>query len=383
MFGFGNRVKNSFVGMIFGVLLIPGSVLLHGWNEYRTVHRSRGLAEAQHAVQSIPNAEPASNDLQGALVHVSGQAATTEVLEDIEFSLRENAIHLARRVEMFQWVEENAPRQSSDSTTSPRYVYRMQWSSEVNDSSRFHEPTGHENPAMHFPSRQVSAETVTVGVYRLNDGLKQSINNWEPVTPSQSAILETLGSEHPEQFIFRGSQLFWSSNLPDPERPRVGDLRISFEKVSPGPVSLVAKLNGNSFEPYFTSNGEEIQRLLVGEFSAHQIMSRLVTENNVLAWGLRFLGFGLCVGGFSLVLGPLKALVSFVPILGSLTGALVFVVSLLLAAVVSLTTIGLSWIAVRPVLGIGLLLLATLAAYVVYAIRKRNQPPVIDARMLV
>jgi hypothetical protein len=236
---------------------------------------------------------------------------------------------------------------------------------------------------MHFPSRQVSAETVTVGVYRLNDGLKQSINNWEPVTPSQSAILETLGSEHPEQFIFRGSQLFWSSNLPDPERPRVGDLRISFEKVSPGPVSLVAKLNGNSFEPYFTSNGEEIQRLLVGEFSAHQIMSRLVTENNVLAWGLRFLGFGLCVGGFSLVLGPLKALVSFVPILGSLTGALVFVVSLLLAAVVSLTTIGLSWIAVRPVFGIGLLLLATLAAYVVYAIRKRNQPPVIDARMLV
>ncbi len=30
--------------------MVPGSVALVSWNEYRTVHRSRGLAEAEKVV---------------------------------------------------------------------------------------------------------------------------------------------------------------------------------------------------------------------------------------------------------------------------------------------------------------------------------------------
>jgi hypothetical protein len=79
------------------------------------------------------------------------------------------------------------------------------------------------------------------------------------------------------------------------------------------------------------------------------------SSNARLTWILRLVGFVVMALGIGLVLNPLKVLADVVPFIGSIVGFGVGVIAFLLAAVLSLITIALSWIAVRPVLGISLL----------------------------
>jgi hypothetical protein len=57
-----------------------------------------------------------------------------------------------------------------------------------------------------------------------------------------------------------------------------------------------------------------------------------------------------------------------------LTGGLVVLVSLLMAFVVSSTTIAIAWIAVRPLFGFGLLFAVGLAIFALYRLRKKHPP---------
>jgi cytochrome c oxidase subunit IV len=84
-------------------------------------------------------------------------------------------------------------------------------------------------------------------------------------------------------------------------------------------------------------------------------------------------GLFLSVMGFALCLRPLSAVVSFVPLLGSLTSGLLFVVAMLLGGIVSLTTIGMAWIAVRPLLGISALALAAAGVFAIAKLRRSAQ----------
>ncbi|TWU54669.1 hypothetical protein Poly51_33880 [Rubripirellula tenax] len=389
MFGYFRRVKNSFAAMIFGLLMVPGGMALHAWNEYRTVHRSRGLAEASRLVETIPDTNVVDPSRDGKLVHLSGLADTNETLEDEQFHVSAPAIHLARRVEMFQWKEKKEKRSNSNSNSgqSTKYTYHRQWASEPIDSSRFHRPTDHENPNMRYRNRESTAKHVFVGAHNLNDALKSSMQDWQPFEFTGREFLATIPETDRDQYLMRNNQLFWSVHVPDFDQPRVGDIRIRFETVSPDTISLIAEQRGDTFANFRTSNGEAIQRLYMGTFTAEEVIEKLITENSVIAWVLRAVGLLLSVIGFSMILKPLSAVTSFVPLLGQFTGALLFFVAVLLGVIVSSTVIGLSWIAVRPLLGIALLGLSALAAYAVFYLRRNvhhdDVPEQVDASMFV
>lgn len=378
MFGYFKRVKNSISGMFVGFLMIPGSVLLHAWNEYRTVHRTKGIAEAKGLIETLPNPDVISAQHNQKLVHISGLAETEETLVDEDFFVSENAIHLARNVMMFQWIED----EKRNSENNNEYEYKLAWVDHPVDSSRFHQATGHENPNMPYLKRSSTATEVRIGVYQLDEKLTDRIQNWQPVDLPEAAIIENLTAEQRERYLFKNNELFIGvKGVPEPERPQIGDLRIGFQAVPPTTVSVAAQLRGDRFGPFETSNGEIIHTLYTGDLSADDVMRNLQSENNVMAWVLRFFGLAICVGGFALCLRPLSALVSFIPFAEQLTGALTFVVALLLALLVSLTTIGISWVAVRPLLGICLLAAAAGAYFLVSRMSKR-QTSVVQAEII-
>ncbi len=374
------RVKRSIAGVVIGCLLIPGSVLLHAWNEYRTIHRSRGLAEAAQVVVSVSDPSNLDPELEDQLVHVSGHAATDETLVDELFGIRENAIHLARRTEMYQWVE--STDQNREGHTE--YNYDQRWAPGRVNSSGFHR-SGHDNPEAHYSDLNVTADVVSLGAYQLSKSLKSSMDHWEAIDVNEAAILETLGDEAHGQHLVIENQLYWSTEEPSPDSPQLGDQRIRFEVVRPNDVSLVSRQRDNSFVAFTTSNGEEIERLYMGTLTAEQVFEKLVTENTIIAWALRALGFAICTGGFSLALGPIRALFSWIPLVGDLTGGLLFLAGALMAAIVSLTTISIAWIAVRPLLGIALLVISAVLGYVIVRLKRSaaDEAPIIDASMLV
>ncbi len=366
---FGDGVRASCVTTLFGVLLIPGSIALHAWNEYRTIHRSRGLKEAAGLVQSVTDPQIVDPELDKQFVHVTGKALTEETLQDELFGVRKQAIHLARRVEMYQWVED----EEENSEGHKSYNYSKEWASGREDSDSFHQ-SDYDNPQLKFSSKQSTAASVQVGAYQLNSALKHDMDNWEPYELNQSAIFETIGEGAEEQFLVSDNRLYWSTEKPSPDNPEVGDIRMQFEFIPPSDVSLVAAQNAETFDKFTTSNGETIQRLYVGTLSADDVMQKLMTENKILAWVFRFVGLALCVIGFSCMLRPLAALVSWIPFLGDLAGFALFLAGAACAVVVSLTTIAISWVAVRPLLAVVLLLIAGFAAGLVYWLSKSSQP---------
>ena len=375
MFDYFKRVKNSFVGVIFGCLMVPGSIALHAWNEYRTVHQSRGLAEASRTVETLPSVDEIQPTYNEKLVHLTGKAVTEETLHDPEFSVEANAIRLVREVEMYQWVEEKVSRDQNNSNQPPRYEYHREWSNEWLDSAKFNEPEGHHNPDMHYRESESLAELVHVGAYRLNPALQRSMSSWEDIDLNSQDPVSTIAEEQREHFQIRNNQLYWSSEVPNPEQPLVGDLRIQFRKIVPAEVSILAQQRSDTFGEYTTSNGVKIQRLFMGTLTAQEVVERLIAENNMIAWGLRFLGLILCVIGFSLILKPLSAIVSFLPVVGELTGALTFFISMLLGTSLSAATIGIAWIAVRPLLGGTLLVGAGAGIYLLLRMKRKTGSP--------
>src|SRR5216684_5777850 len=89
------RLFDSIKSVLFGLLLFFVSFIVLFWNEGRAVHTARSLEEgAAVVVSAAADAVNPSND--GKLVHVSGEATTTETLSDADFGVSAPAIRLER-----------------------------------------------------------------------------------------------------------------------------------------------------------------------------------------------------------------------------------------------------------------------------------------------
>jgi hypothetical protein len=364
----GQRLMQSIAGVVGGIVLVLASVGGLWWNEGRAVNTAKGLKEGSAAVTSISadRVEPANN---GQLVHVSGQAVAQDVLRDPVLGVAETAIALVREVEMYQWREDSRTETrttvggSEERVTT--YSYRPEWSSRHIDSSRFNQAGTHRNPAG-FPieSETRRADNVALGAFRLNPALIGQIRESQPFE---------LGAEHaaslPERFRERANTdqpgLLY---VGDPLVPEIGDMRIRLQVVRDQPVSLLARQIDNTFEAHTTSRGTTIQRLMPGLLSADAMFEQMVRENTIMTWGLRVGGVLLMVIGFGLILKPIRVAFDVLPILGSLAGAGIGVVSLVLGLVLSLTTVALAWLFYRPLMSI---VLIAVCVGIVYLARKR------------
>jgi hypothetical protein len=128
--------------------------------------------------------------------------------------------------------------------------------------------------------------------------------------------------------------------------------------VKPAVVSIIARQLGDTFESWTSSNGQKFERLMMGEISAENMVVEMEAENARLTWILRLVGFLLMAFGIGLVMNPLSVFADVIPFLGSLLGAGIALFAGVIALGLSLTTIALAWIAYRPLLGIGLLVVA-------------------------
>ena len=170
----GSRLGSSMKGVLFGFVLVLASIALLFWNEGRTVNRAKALNEGASAVITVDAAKvDPQND--GKLVCVAGEVATADVLEDLKFGVSVNAIKLVRKVESFQWKqnEQSTTKRGSGGSqeTTTTYTYEKVWSPDLIDSSAFKE-AGHENPATRpVDGAEFVASNVSLGAFRLSADL--------------------------------------------------------------------------------------------------------------------------------------------------------------------------------------------------------------------
>ena len=428
--GWGSRLGKSFGGVIVGIILFFGSIALLWWNEGRAVTTAKALAEGEGNVVAVKDISKVDSANAGKLVHMSGEAATTETLTDPTFALSKNAIGLSRKVEYYQWVEHKSEKREKQMGGSEKvittYTYSKEWVGTPQDSSAYKE-AGHENRVfMTLPGKgdcDVRAKEVSFGAFKLTSGQISRIGGEEPVSLEEYTIPVSMANNAEVQ---GGNTLYLHMNpgrvvqpvqpvvtattdqpapvndgqpvattVPAPvegqpvaqpvQQPtivfdteaQIGDMRVQWSFVAPQrTISLVAVQVNNTFEPYTAEDGGgEVDLLTDGVKSAKAMFNDAKSANTMLTWILRVVGFFAMFIGLSMLVAPLEVICDVLPFLGNIVGAVSKGVCFIIALVISLLDIALAWLFYRPVIGIILLAAVVGVIYLAKKARSKKAAP--------
>ncbi len=340
------RLKGALVGILVGLVLIPGGAALLFWNEGRAVQTARSLAEGAGAVVAAApdRVDPA---MEGRLVHVTGQMRTTAPLADPEFGITApDALRLVRRVEMYQWREdsrsETRERLGGGTETITTYTYRLDWAERPIASSRFRQPEGRSNPPFRYSAREAVAQDARLGAWRVAAEQLRGFGTLQPIALDPATASPPAGARILDGAFYLGA---------DPARPQVGDMRIRFAAVPAEAGSVVARQAGDGFAPFQTRAGDALFMLRSGSMSAEEMIAAAEAANQLMTWLLRGLGIVLVFIGFSLLLKPLSVLASVVPLFGAVVGFGAMLVSGVLTFLLAPTVIAIAWFWYRPLVG--------------------------------
>lgn len=428
--GWGSRLGKSFGGVIVGIILFFGSIALLWWNEGRAVTTAKALAEGEGNVVAVKDISKVDSANAGKLVHMSGEAATTETLTDPTFALSKNAIGLSRKVEYYQWVEHKSEKREKQMGGSEKvittYTYSKEWVGTPQDSSAYKE-AGHENRVfMTLPGKgdcDVRAKEVSFGAFKLTSGQISRIGGEESVSLEEYTIPVSMANNAEVQ---GGNTLYLHMNpgrvvqpvqpvvtattdqpapvndgqpvattVPAPvegqpvaqpvQQPtivfdteaQIGDMRVQWSFVAPQrTISLVAVQVNNTFEPYTAEDGGgEVDLLTDGVKSAKAMFNDAKSANTMLTWILRGVGFFAMFIGLSMLVAPLEVICDVLPFLGNIVGAVSKGVCFIIALVISLLDIALAWLFYRPVIGIILLAAVVGVIYLAKKARSKKAAP--------
>ena len=387
----GSRLGNSIKGILAGLVVFILSFPVLFWNEGRTVHRARALAEGESVCAESPETPDAS--LDGKLVHVTAEAVSDEALTDDLFPVTVTGIRLRRVVEMYQWEESSESKTkknlggSTDTVTT--YTYHKRWLDRAEDSSDFQEE-GHDNPPMPIEDATVQAAVVRLGGFELSDSMigriggEQAIafdpgeDGFQPPFPAQTAVLggvlylrpgaapapaPTPAPAADEPSATNAPAAAPAPAAPAPNfatKPEIGDVRVSFRAVPNHIISVVAKQTGSRLGAYQTKNGP-VELLSDGTKTAEEMFAAAKSANKAIAWLIRLGGFLMMLMGLRMVLGPLDVLADVVPFIGTIMRFGTGLVATIVAIPCTLVTIAIAWFAYRPMLAIALVVAAVAA----------------------
>ena len=350
----GSSVKGVLTGLILFVIAFP--ILI--WNEGRDIQIHRGLQEGASVVESSdPEViDPVQED---KLIHFTGEARTPSVLSDDTFAISENALKLKRTVELYQWSEEQqtetVEKVGGSTETTSTYSYKQVWSDRLIDAQDFQEGANRVNPqSKPLENEEQVASPVSVGAYTLPDRLVNSLSDYERLTLA-SDLLTSLPYAQQEQWQIFNNYIYQSE---DPSNPEVGDVRVWYQILSPGAVSVIAQQKGDSLQPYQTQRGRSIEMIRQGQASAEEMFEGAIQANRLMSWAIRFLGFLFMFIGLNALLAPLTILVSVIPLLAKILRFGTKLLTGFIALVLSLITIGIAWLLYRPLIGLAVLALA-------------------------
>ena len=430
--GWFERMGNSFGGIVVGIVLFGIGTIVLWWNEGNFVKTKKALNEAQGVVVELDDIGKVDSANNGQLVHATGLAKTDDFLEDPVFGISTNAIRLERSVEFYQWVEssktETKQKLGGGEEKVTTYTYKKDWVTSPVDSSRFNVSNAREENKntviANIKKFSVQATNVTFGAYRLPDFLISSISGPEPYAidlsaekiaklnqqiaptnaPKQPPALLPTDSTTPEVSSFdtfdaidtgvagqtteqavapavtstsqtvnqmvhvSGNTIYLGYT---PAQPAIGDVRATFKQTKPeNEVSLIAKLNNDTFEKFVAKNGRTVSMLSVGTHSAENMFESAHASNAMLTWILRAVGVFLICISLRMMVAPLDVLASVIPFLGKLVGVGTGLFSLLFGMAWSLMIIALAWLFYRPLIGI--LILAAAVGLIVLLYSKRR-----------
>ena len=190
----------------------------------------------------------------------------------------------------------------------------------------------------------------------LPDSVKAQLDSLQAVNDSINRQMENANNKKDLAYIHQAGNVLYFGRVPG--APEVGDVRVSFEKVVPAKVTVMAVVDGDTFKPFKAKNGKRFQTLVMGKKSGDEIIDAEKEANNMILWFLRILGCMLVIGGLKGIFGFIETILKVVPFIAGIFGWGVGLVCTVIGVAWSLIVIAIAWLFYRPLLGISLLVLA-------------------------
>lgn len=367
-----SRLGSAFGGVLTGLALILASIVLLAWNEGRSVQAIRANKEGSGAVVSVAadRIDPAN---AGRLIHLSGPVTAEGSRQDTALGISADSLILTRKIEYYQWVEttqsETHARLGGGEETVTTYSYDRQWRSTPEDSSRFHQPAGHQNPAPQIKSADFRAEKARLGAFALDSAVLDQVGADTPLTltPAQATRAAAVLSRP----VRATEGAFYVGT--NPAVPEAGDMRVTYQ-VTPqnSTLSVIGAQTAGTLQPFPTRAGAPILMVRTGTASAEQMFVQAKAANQTMSWALRGLGLVVMIAAFGMVLAPLGVLSDVVPLFGSIVRMGTGLIAGATGLIVSMIIIASAWITYRPVLAVGIIAVAGAAVgFVVWRSRAR------------
>jgi hypothetical protein len=366
-----SRMGKSFGSVVVGLIMFVVSFPLLIWNEGNAVYAAQTLK--QGAAECIsPSLDKVDEANEGKLIYVAGKATSSDTVTDPQFGVSVKALGLKRTGEIYQWYQTTKEEKKKDvigggEKTTTYYYHEKKWMTAPN-TQEMHKSDSEGPIKGTIPQNQGTipysnatevAQDPKLGAYKLTKAQVEKMKTTpQPITKDD---LKNVPAETPEKkklTVQNGAFYlpFASSSASDTStEPQIGDVRVTFTKIEPQDVSVIAKQFKGSFEPWQAKTGRTIDLLDQGIKSKEAMFAEQESMNTTLTWILRLVGFVLMALGIYLVFSPLVTFAELLPFLGGLLGAGVAIVAILIALPLTLITIAVSWVAYRPLIGIPLL----------------------------
>jgi hypothetical protein len=362
------RVGNSFVGMLVGFVLVIASGFGIFWNETNSAETASALAEGEKAVISV-EAQSVNPANEGKLIHLTGEPVTKAPLADAQLGVKAMGLKLVRRVEMFQWKQdertETRSKLGGGEEKITTYSYTRVWKDGRIESSSFKQPNGHANPPLAFSQRDMVASDARLGAFTVPQTLLSQLSAGDRFDLEAGNVAAGPGQTPPRQIL--DGALYIGAN---PTDPHVGDLRISYTLVGNGPISLIAAQTGASLMPFQSKVGQSLYMIEVGQKGAAQMFKEAESANRVFTWIIRGVALLAMWIGFSLAFAPLSVLVSVLPFLGTIAEAGAGLMAFMLTLVVGPVLIAVAWFAARPLVSAIVLVVGGAAVYLLIKLKE-------------
>ncbi len=350
---YGENIKNSLSGAIFGLVLFVVSFGLLWWNEGHSVEQ---IQKANYAAKNAiaVSAEKIDKQNDNKLIAVSGQVVTTETLSDGLINIP-NALVLKRDVQMYQWEEDEKTTKKDNlggsTTETTTYTYKKVWSSSEINSSNFYDKS-HVNPKFNIESERINAKTGNMGEFKINETQTERINASEEF------------SELPQNEAYQivGNEYYSGKNINDPQ---IGDMRISYTYAPSGAkISIIGLQREDSTITPMQMKKSRIYMQYNGLLTQDEIVNKFKKDNSMMTNILRVVGFLLMFFGLNLMVDPIITVLKVIPLLSGVASFISTGILFVVALILSLLTIAVAWFAHRPLLSI--ILIAVVAGLIIW-----------------
>lgn len=367
---------SSWVGKTLGLPLLLAGIALLVWNEYHQMRVTRLYDKAEASLTVLDDSTRVNPDYEGRLLYLNGWAHMGDTVADPLYGVGGRFLAVDRQLQYYHWVQHQQRDEYIDRDGQKRaevsYYYQPEWVDKPVDSENFagNAPEQYHNFAL---TEVTSHKTYSAGAHMASLELHHDLIDSVPATAPGSVYIDTHtpafeaaldSTTHHGTVVCHllGDTIYYGD---DPYQAHVGDMRVIFSFYPECHAWVLAQQHGQQLRPYQDSDGYwfSFSRFSQEVFEPHDALAQDRWGQKMLRWTLRILGWLMIVWGIRQLFEWFVGLLRRIPILGPVFKMGLAAVAWVAGTLIALLTIGVSFLAVRPLLGIGIV--ATLVVVVV------------------